>query len=32
LFFRIQARKTGSDIFVGGVPTSPYFNINYDRK
>ena len=28
----IRARKTGSDIFEGGLQPSPLFKINFDRK
>ena len=28
----IRARKTGSDIFVGGLPVSPLFDIKFERK
>jgi hypothetical protein len=28
----LKARSTGSDIFIGGLPKSPLFNLEYDRK
>ena len=31
-FLRVRARKTGSDIFQGGVPVSPMFDIKFERK